>query len=640
MHVLHLKSLNGIVSGCAFDAGRWSRNVNEEDLFGAVLCPLYSSSSVEPAELTRFRCTLHDPLANTSTLRKWHSCRRPPAVSEVFEISSTLFAIGDSLSQQHAKAFACRLLRESTKHEWSIQSERWFSAVNPARRPHRDRGRPFCVRVDERRVCFATGWPTVVATAELLIREGITKPGDTLVLSENMVNGEAAAQMSMMGFAAKVRNASSLIGQAYEAGVRFLWREKSPQVFSDSLTGAYQHHTYGSRKQRCATPGTLTRSPAVASGLAALDDAGVRPIRIWRATVTQHDVYLGSRTPYVAAKLDCTHLCEPSGVLEMWVDATLDALRGDRKYKTRTRQHNQSQFSGAAQASATVALFVLLGTTPLRVSNLRRTVSSFVNQWRLPQAIIVSTPRQYARFPKQHANLSIIEHHPLLTLIECAEDYGPATRILCAYPLVEQLAAAEPFSTSSFVVVADDDRVYKPDVLERVEAALRANQLRAAVSYFTTNVLKGVTQGQSADVFAIPVNVLSGAHAYLGLCDAISSECRFHDDVWMSLFLHLRRIPVCPINQLHYPTAQAHLTRSFLGPTRAFGPVRRNLCTSAAAYIPVLRRPCTCTFMHKTSRCADPIYTHHRAGLARAGSWQPDTHAIDKTIACALGAAA
>ena len=201
----------------------------------------------------------------------------------------------------------------------------------------------------------------------------------------------------------------------------------------------------------------------MASGLAALDDAGVRPIRIWHATVTQHDVYLGSRTPYVAAKLDCTHLCEPSGALEMWVDAALDSLRvvpstGNRK---QTAPQSASHISDIAQApAATLALFVLLGTTPLRVSNLRRTISSFVNQWRLPQAIIVSTPRQYARFPQQHTNLSAIEHHQLLTLIECEEDNGPATRILCAYPLVENLAAAEPFSTFSFIVVADDDRVY------------------------------------------------------------------------------------------------------------------------------------------------------------------------------------
>ena len=35
------------------------------------------------------------------------------------------------------------------------------------------------------------------------------------------------------------------------------------------------------------------------------------------------DVYLASRTAWVRTKLDCTHFCEPSGVLEAWTDRLL-----------------------------------------------------------------------------------------------------------------------------------------------------------------------------------------------------------------------------------------------------------------------------------------------------------------------------
>ena len=39
-------------------------------------------------------------------------------------------------------------------------------------------------------------------------------------------------------FAAEARNASSRLGRASRSGVRLLWREKSPQTFSDSAVGA------------------------------------------------------------------------------------------------------------------------------------------------------------------------------------------------------------------------------------------------------------------------------------------------------------------------------------------------------------------------------------------------------------------
>ena len=68
------------------------------------------------------------------------------------------------------------------------------------------------------------------------------------------------------------------------------------------------------------------RSKAVAQGLDELERAGVGVVRIWEQSVTQADQYLQSRTPYVANKLDCTHYCEPSGVLDYWSDATLRAI--------------------------------------------------------------------------------------------------------------------------------------------------------------------------------------------------------------------------------------------------------------------------------------------------------------------------
>ena len=130
----------------------------------------------------------------------------------------------------------------------------------------------------------------------------------------------------MRRFATAVANASTVLGRATRAGARYLWREKSPQTFSDSPVGSFSHATYGSRGQHCAVPRQAERSIAVARGLDELQAAGVGAVKVWELTVTQADQFLSNRTPYVRAKLDCTHLCEPSGVLDAWSIAALEVL--------------------------------------------------------------------------------------------------------------------------------------------------------------------------------------------------------------------------------------------------------------------------------------------------------------------------
>ena len=119
-----------------------------------------------------------------------------------------------------------------------------------------------------------------------------------------MERGENAALQSMQRFAAAVNNASSPLGRALRDGFHFLWRETSPQTFSNSPVGAFQHATYGSPQQQCVVPLQVGRSAAVVKGLAELEAVGVGVVRIWELTVTQADQFLSRRTPYVSRRLD------------------------------------------------------------------------------------------------------------------------------------------------------------------------------------------------------------------------------------------------------------------------------------------------------------------------------------------------
>ena len=330
------------VQGSTQACGAW-RNTTAAEAASWHACPLWNNTVVEPMERARFRCDLH---ASPNQLRRWHSCEPSHGSHRAVARNATLFFVGDSLAQQAAKAMACMLATQSHTRKGTLavapsnplprygtiifRPAIWYGKVNPRTRPHRERGPPFCVGVSDfdghTRICFVSAWPTAFDQATLLVEKRIARPGDVICVNERMERGENAALQSMQRFAAAVNNASSTLGRALRDGFHFLWREKSPQTFSDSPVGAFQHATYGSPRQQCVVPLQVGRSAAVAKGLAELEAVGVGVVRIWELTVTQADQFLSRRTPYVSRRLDCTHLCEPSGVLHAWSTVALAAL--------------------------------------------------------------------------------------------------------------------------------------------------------------------------------------------------------------------------------------------------------------------------------------------------------------------------
>lgn len=88
--------------------------------------------------------------------------------------------------------------------------------------------------------------------------------------------------------------------------------------------GSYSRHTYGSNpRQACAPQAETARSADHKLAVEVVRLAGVAPLLIWDISTTQWDMHLARKTPYVRDRVDCTHWCEPSGVMEAWVDALL-----------------------------------------------------------------------------------------------------------------------------------------------------------------------------------------------------------------------------------------------------------------------------------------------------------------------------
>jgi hypothetical protein len=183
-----------------------------------------------------------------------------------------------------------------------------------------------------------------VEAAELLLRLGIAGAGSTFVLNEGLwyPPEQRAAQL-----AAATRALSSAMGDperpmgalARGGQLRVFWRETSPQAFPGEADGSWNHSKkgwYHRQASGCEAVRKARRPPGAERLLDDLEASGVPVLRVWEASVTQWDAHLGdiggrlkhagSTGDGIHRGVDCTHYCEPSGVLEAWVDLLLLAI--------------------------------------------------------------------------------------------------------------------------------------------------------------------------------------------------------------------------------------------------------------------------------------------------------------------------
>ena len=200
---------------------------------------------------------------------------------------------------------------------------------------------------------------------------------------------------------------------------------------------------------------------------------------------------------------------------------------------------------------------VSLGTVPgFRAQmSVPQTIQSLLKQWYPPRAVVVVAPRSFRRFPGQHVDLEGVRQaskkDPRVMTRYCDQDYGPGTKLICALPVLRILAASAPEVWS--LIVADDDKVYKPWVLQGLQSAMQTlPQHQHAFSYMTwdiwmsrdgsyfhssaraqmpANSLPHLRLGQGADLIAMPAtallqpaNFVSDDLRHVGLGASVSSS--------------------------------------------------------------------------------------------------------------------
>jgi len=208
--------------------------------------------------------------------------------------------------------------------------------------------------------------------------------------------------------------------------------------------------------------------------------------------------------------------------------------------------------SAAAASELTKQYIVSLSTIPSRFSRIGETLDSILRGTVAPLKIVVNVPRVYdfrlggASIPEDDLRLFAEKYcsghggvdggaEVVLNMVD--RDMGPGTKI---WGLFQNEVLPQGFleDASSFVVLVDDDFVYKPYMLEWFGGYIADKDEIEAASFWVYDI-GGVAVGQGADGFFLRANTLGGFIPYF---ERLAQEdyLLYHDDFCVSFYYSLR----------------------------------------------------------------------------------------------------
>jgi GT2 family glycosyltransferase len=180
---------------------------------------------------------------------------------------------------------------------------------------------------------------------------------------------------------------------------------------------------------------------------------------------------------------------------------------------------------------------VSLTTIPSKFDNLHLTIDSIVNQTVLPDKIIVNIPNVY-NFRMNSTSISedkindFVDKYPNVIVNRLDQDFGPGTKLLGLF----HSNLIEP-DNNTYIVLVDDDLVYKPYMIEYFDNYIKQNPNIEIASFYVYNH-EHINVGQGADGFFIKQNTLTH---FLQYYNEIKEEdyIHYHDDFYISYYFHL-----------------------------------------------------------------------------------------------------
>jgi hypothetical protein len=182
---------------------------------------------------------------------------------------------------------------------------------------------------------------------------------------------------------------------------------------------------------------------------------------------------------------------------------------------------------------------VSLTTIPSRLKFIHKTLNSIRNQNKLPDKIFLNIPYKYQRFKKEKIETEFLKKIKFIDLeiIRC-DDYGPGTKLLGAIKYIKEF---------DYVILIDDDHVYKKEMLE---IFYKQSMLNIENSYsFCVQNIKDCKVGQGADGFMINKKYLDKILIFYKKYVKNNNKLFYNDDLWISIYLNkIRKVKIKNLN--------------------------------------------------------------------------------------------
>ena len=164
---------------------------------------------------------------------------------------------------------------------------------------------------------------------------------------------------------------------------------------------------------------------------------------------------------------------------------------------------------------------------PPRFGGLEKTLNSLETQNKKTEKIFLNIPEKFNRFSTVEYDFNnLLKKFKNLKINKC-EDYGPGTKLIGSLGDIMEY---------DYVVLVDDDHVYKKEMLEIFYEQVNKN-LEASYSFCVYDILD-CKIGQGADGFLINTKHLKNILSFFNKHVKNNKRLIFNDDLWISIYLN------------------------------------------------------------------------------------------------------
>ena len=170
---------------------------------------------------------------------------------------------------------------------------------------------------------------------------------------------------------------------------------------------------------------------------------------------------------------------------------------------------------------------ISMTSIPPRFDGLEKTLNSLETQNKKTEKIFLNIPEKFNRFtPLEYDFNTLLKKFKKLKINKC-EDYGPGTKLI---------GSLDDIMKYDYVVLVDDDHVYKKEMLEIFYEQANKN-LEASYSFCVYDILD-CKIGQGADGFLINTKYLKNIMSFFNKYVKNNKRLIFNDDLWISIYLN------------------------------------------------------------------------------------------------------